>query len=671
MSSQANSTGGRTELEQVFKNTRTAFYTIGIFSLFINLLMLTAPIYMLQVYNRVLSSGSRETLVFLTIMAAGAILVMCILDTVRSSITVRIGCWLNERLSPVFMAAGVRARLKGDASGAQSFHDINAIQGFISNQGLTAFFDAPWVPIFIAIIWLLHPWLGMLALASAILLLILTFANDYATRKHVATASQTQIVATRLADTTIRNSDVVRAMGFLPALIGRWQQANAGSVDAMRRAGEAGGLVMALTKFVRFFVQVGILGLGAFLVLRHELTAGGMIAASIMLGRALAPVELAIGAWRQLMMARLAYQRLNTQLQSYPPEPPRTRLPEPAGRLKVDNLTYVVPGTTQVLLGHISFHVEPGETIAVIGPSGAGKSTLCRMLTGLMEPAAGSVRFDGSDIRHWDAQQLGRYIGYLPQDIELFDGTVSENIARMGHADDEDIVEAAMAARAHDVIQRLPEGYDTRLGVGGLQLSGGQRQRIGLARAIFGRPKLLILDEPNANLDQPGEIALTEAIETLKAQGCALVVVGHRPSTLAAADKVIVIQNGVISHWGPRDEILQRLSEGPEQAPNRHDADGAGKTDADSPAPSADIATKSAGKKPCEAQQGVAAAGNKTSDAKASATGGNGGSADDEAVAANTAKASTAADGDVRHESGPKSVKKPGVGKHKVNGAAA
>ena len=558
----------RTELQEVFRVTRSAFFTIGLFSLFINLLMLTAPIYMLQVYNRVLASGSHETLVFLTIMAAIAIFVMCVLDTLRSSITVRVGCWLNERLSPVYMAAGVRARLKGDATGSQSFHDINTVQSFVANQGLTAFFDAPWVPIFIFIIWMLHPWLGVLALISAIILLILTIANDLATRKHMSIASTTQIEATRLADTTIRNSDVVRAMGFLPALTTRWQQANAGSVDAMRRAGEAGGIVVALTKFVRFFVQVAILGLGAFLVLKSELTPGGMIAASIMLGRALAPVEMAIGAWKTFMMARLAYQRLKTQLESYPPEPQRTRLPEPAGRLDVDNVTYAVPGTSQVLLGQITFNVEPGEALAIIGPSGAGKSTMCRILAGLLEPVSGSVRLDGSDIRHWDPQQLGRHVGYLPQDVELFDGTVRENVARMTEGRDEDIVEAAITSRAHDLIQRLPEGYDTRLGIGGVQLSGGQRQRVGLARAVFGRPKLLILDEPNANLDQPGEIALSNAIETLKQQGCALIIVGHRPSTLAQADKVLVIQNGTTSVFGPRDDVLRILSEGANPPPD-------------------------------------------------------------------------------------------------------
>ena len=548
------------ELESVVRSTRSAFLFVAVFSLFINLLMLTAPVYMLQVYNRVLTSGSHETLLFLTIMAGVAVFVMCVLDTLRTSVTVRIGCWLNERLSPVFMAAGVRAQLKGDPNGIQSFHDINQIQGFVANQGLVAFFDAPWVPIFIVVVWILHPWLGAIALVSAILLLILSILNDQATRKQTSIASQKQIDANRIADTTIRNADVVRAMGFLPALISRWQNTNSVSVEAVRSAGEAGGIVMALTKFVRFFVQIAILGMGAWLVLKNELTPGGMIAASIMLGRALAPVEMAIGAWKNFVASRIAYQRLRSQLETHPPEPERIWLPEPQGRLDVENMSYIVPGTSHLLLSQIAFSLPPGEVAAVVGPSGVGKSTLCRVLTGLAAPSTGSVRLDGADIRNWNPDQLGQYVGYLPQVVELFDGTVRENIARMRKADDGDVVDAAIAANAHDVIQQLPEGYDTRLGLNGVQLSGGQRQRVGLARAMFGNPKIVILDEPNANLDQAGEAALGQAIENMKARGCAVIIVGHRPSTLAHADSLLVIQSSSSSIFGARDDVLRIFS---------------------------------------------------------------------------------------------------------------
>jgi ATP-binding cassette subfamily C protein/ATP-binding cassette subfamily C exporter for protease/lipase/ATP-binding cassette subfamily C protein EexD len=406
---------------------------------------------------------------------------------------------------------------------------------------------------------MLHPVLGITALVSALLLLALTFINDWVTKKSMAEASAKQIDATRMAEATIRNADVVQAMGLLPSLIARWSQTNGQSVDAVRRAGEIGGVVMAVTKFVRMFVQIAILGIGAWLVLKNELTAGGMIAASILLGRALAPVEMALGAWKNYTVARLAYQRLADHLSEHQAPPPRTQLPEPVGRLEVRNITYVLPKSTHMVLSQVSMSVEPGEAVAIVGPSGAGKSTLCRLLVGLDNPSFGSVRLDGSELRHWDPRQLGDYVGYLPQDVELFNGTVRENIARMGNIDDDEVVRAAQIANVHQMIQELPEGYDTRLGIGGIQLSGGQRQRVGLARAVFGRPKLIVLDEPNANLDQAGEEALSGALETLKLLGCALIIVGHRPSTLACADKVLVVAGGTSQMFGPRDEVLRAL----------------------------------------------------------------------------------------------------------------
>ena len=552
----------RNELTEAIGNTRSAFITVLLFSLVINLLMLTAPIYMLQVYNRVLTSGSVETLVLLTLMAAIALLAMSVLETLRTSVTVRIGCWLNDRVSPVFLDCSVRARLKGDTSGAQAFQDIGQIQSFIATQGMTAFLDSPWVPIFVFVIWILHPMLGVLALVSAVLLLLLSIANDLVTKKPMVEASAAQFEALQLAETTIRNADAVQSMALLPALTGRWRQFNSASVEAIRRAGEAGGIIMAITKFVRMFVQVAILGLGAWLVLQNQLTPGGMIAASILLGRALAPVELAIGAWKNFMTARISYKRLQHQMELYPREIKRTLMPKPVGHLTVNDLSYVIPGTSDMILSQISLDVEPGEAMAVIGPSGAGKSTLCRMLVGLSEPSFGDVRLDGSDLRHWDPQQLGRHIGYLPQDVELFHGTVAENIARMGYANDDDVLRAANTADVHSMIQRLPDGYNTLLGRGGVQLSGGQRQRIGLARAVFGNPRVVVLDEPNANLDQSGEAALGSALEALKAAGCALIIVGHRPSTLSCADKIMVVTDGRIAMFGPSEEIMQALASG-------------------------------------------------------------------------------------------------------------
>jgi ATP-binding cassette subfamily C protein/ATP-binding cassette subfamily C exporter for protease/lipase/ATP-binding cassette subfamily C protein EexD len=551
-----------TELGQVLASTRKAFLVVALFSLVINVLMLTAPLYMLQVYNRVLGSGSTETLIMLTLMAAVAVAIMSVLETLRTTVTVRIGCWLNDRVSPIFMQSGVRARLKGDPSGVQPFHDISAIQNFIATQGLTAFFDSPWVPLFIAVIWMLHPVLGITALVSALLLLALTFINDWVTKKSMAEASAKQIDATRMAEATIRNADVVQAMGLLPSLIARWSQTNGQSVDAVRRAGEIGGVVMAVTKFVRMFVQIAILGIGAWLVLKNELTAGGMIAASILLGRALAPVEMALGAWKNYTVARLAYQRLADHLSEHQAPPPRTQLPEPVGRLEVRNITYVLPKSTHMVLSQVSMSVEPGEAVAIVGPSGAGKSTLCRLLVGLDNPSFGSVRLDGSELRHWDPRQLGDYVGYLPQDVELFNGTVRENIARMGNIDDDEVVRAAQIANVHQMIQELPEGYDTRLGIGGIQLSGGQRQRVGLARAVFGRPKLIVLDEPNANLDRVGDEALTAALAGTKTRGQAVVLISHRVQAMGIADTLLYLDRGVQRAFGPQAEVLKFIRQG-------------------------------------------------------------------------------------------------------------
>jgi PrtD family type I secretion system ABC transporter len=547
-------------LREALANVRTAMKTVLVFSLVINLLMLTQPVYMLQIYDRVLGSGKVETLLMLTLIAAFAILVMSVLDTLRNSVTVRVGCWLNDHLGPVYFESGVSARLKGAGNGAESLRDLSSIQQFIATQGLIAFFDMPWAPIFIAIIWMLHPWLGILALVSAFLLLLASLANDWVTRKPTSIASGIQAQAIRIADSTIRNAESVRAMGFLPAMIDRWRQANSGAIAAIASAYERGGIVMSLTKFIRNFVQVAILGLGAYLVLHNELTAGAMIAASILLGRALAPIEMAIGAWKNLMQARLAYQRLASQLEQYPPAPARMALPIPEGRLEVNDLYFCAPNSGQPILRGVSFSAEPGEAIAVIGPSGAGKSTLCRLLVGLADADGGEVRLDGSEIGNWDSRQLGRHVGFLPQEVELFTGTVRENIARMSYDDSDTVIQAAVTAHAHPLIQRLPEGYDTAIGDGGVRLSGGQRQRVGLARAVYGDPKLIVLDEPNANLDQAGESALAEAIADLKRRGCLLIIVGHRPSTLAQADKVLVLQSGIVTMFGARDAVLEALS---------------------------------------------------------------------------------------------------------------
>src|SRR5215475_3682709 len=550
-----------TELERAIRACRSAFAACAMFSLAINLLMLASPIYMLQFYDRVLTTGRVETLVMLTLIVTIALVVMCALDTLRTSVTIRIGCWLNERLGPAYLACAVRGRLAGESAGVEHLRDISQIQSFVATQGLTAFFDAPWVPIFVALIWILHPLLGSVAVGSAVVLFLLSIANEFATRKATETANKKQIEATVLADATIRNAEIVQAMHMLPAMTDRWAAVNGAVVDGLRRSGDVGGLVLATTKFVRFFVQVAILGVGAWLVVNSQLTAGAMIAGSILLGRALAPVEVAISMWRNFIAARFSYNRLKKTIGDYPAPLKRTRLPAPRGKVVVDAISYLTPNTAQLILSQVSCDVEPGEVLAIIGPSGAGKSTLCRLMVGLAIPNVGEIRLDGSPIHHWDPAQFGRHVGFLPQDVELSTGSVRDNIARMQSVDDEAVVNAARLACAHEMIQHLPQGYDTRVGDGGVRLSGGQRQRVGLARAVFGSPQFIVLDEPNANLDQAGEAALSEAIFELKKVGVALVIVGHRPSTLSAADRILFLKEGHVAMFGQRDDVLNALKE--------------------------------------------------------------------------------------------------------------
>lgn len=549
----------KTDLDNATGQIRSSLLVLALFSFAINLLMLTSPLYMLQVYDRVLVSGRIETLVMLTVLAAAALFILGVLDALRSSVMVRMGCWLNDRLGPVLISGGVRAKLAGVNAGAQPLRDLAQVQSFLSSQGLAALFDAPWTPVFLALIWLLHPALGAFAIGAALLLALLGLLNELMTRNASQTANTTQIVALQQAETTIRNAEVVRAMGMLPGLLERWRASNDSSIAATRSSAERGAAIIGLTKFLRFFVQSATLGLGAYLVLMGEVTGGAMIASSILLGRALAPIEFAMGSWRNISATRIAYARLKTRLQGIPPEPLRIRLPEPYGHISLDHVSYAAPGTKAQVIDNVSLRLTPGEALAVIGPSASGKSTLCRLIAGIAAPSAGEIRLDGSELHHWNQDQLGRYVGYLPQDVELFSGSIRDNISRMAKADDDDIVQAAMLAHAHEMIQRLPQGYETPIGEAGARLSGGERQRIGLARAVFGNPKVIILDEPNANLDQSGETALAAAVRELKSRGAALMIVGHRPSTLAQADKILFLREGRVELFGQREDVLGRL----------------------------------------------------------------------------------------------------------------
>lgn len=547
------------EFDQAIRACRTVAWKAGVFSFLINLLVLAPSIYMLQVYDRVLTSGRVETLLMMTLLLAGALLLMGTLEALRSVMLTRASAWFANRLGPVYLNLCVRARLLGDGAGAQPLRDLAQVQSFLSSPSLMVFFDAPWTPFFILLVWLLHPWLGVLAIVSALALLAFSVVNELVTRKANHQANTEQIVTLQQAEAAIRNAEVVRAMGMAPAMIHRWQARNGAALAAQQLAAERNGVLLGFTKFLRFFVQSATLGLGAFLVLRNELSAGGMIAASILLGRALAPVETAMGSWRSFAATRVAYARLKGRMSALPPEPKRMRLPTPVGRISLRNVSYAPPGARALVLEDVSFELSPGEAVAVIGASASGKTSLCRLLVGINRPSSGEIRLDGSELHHWNMDDLGAHIGYLPQDVELFAGSVRDNIARMDVPDDEAVVRAAVIAHAHEMIQRLPHGYDTQIGDGGARLSGGQRQRIGLARAIYGGPRVMVLDEPNANLDQAGESALAAAIAELKQDGVTLVIVGHRPSTLAQADKVLLMRDGRVELFGPRAEVLARL----------------------------------------------------------------------------------------------------------------
>ncbi len=542
------------------RKARRGFYPVIAFSCAFNLLMLVSPIYMMQVFDRVLTSGRTETLLVLTAVAMVALLVLSQMDSGRQRLLARISLWFDQNLSLRVLSSSLSMSLKGANLGAQPVRDLAQLRNFISSQAVFPVVDAPWIPIYVVIVFGLHWWLGLLALGGAIALFGLAYLNELATRVPLKEANKAQLTAFAHADKTVRNAEVVQAMGLLPNLLNRWAFANNKVLEQQSTAADRAAELAGMTKFIRLAVQIGVLGIGAYLVLQNKLTSGGMIAASILLGRGLAPIEQSIGAWKSWVSARAAYHRLANVLTNAPPEQERMALAEPVGHLTVEGLTFVPPGSKKPILRNVSFSLAAGEALAIVGPSAAGKSTLCRMIMGVWSPTAGHVRLDGAEVSQWDRTEFGAHVGYLPQTVDLFDGTVAENIARMGDPDSMAVIKAAKLADVHDMILRLPEGYDTVLMDSGSHLSGGQRQRIGLARALFGDPCLLVLDEPNANLDQQGEAALMQTVDTLRGEGTTVIMVAHRSSIVSHVDRLLVLNNGTVEMMGPCDEIIQQLS---------------------------------------------------------------------------------------------------------------
>jgi ATP-binding cassette subfamily C protein len=552
-------TPGLAELAEVRAASRRAVLAAFLFSALVNLLMLTTPLYMLQVYDRVLVSRSEETLVALTLLMAFLFLVMGALDHARSRILARVGARMQAQLDPRVLSAALRrlAQAPRDTAALTAQRDLDAIARFWASPVLVAIFDAPWALAFAAAIFVFHPWLGWLAVAGALVIIGLTWLNQRDTDLPQRTANLAAQTADRQAETLKTDAELIQALGMGRAAFARLRQGRDRALDQGLAASDVSGRYSVLIKTFRLFLQSAMLGLAAWLVLRQELSAGAMIAASILMGRALQPVEQAVGQWRLVTRAQVARGQLAELLAATPPPPPRTGLPHPRAVLDVQGLTLIPPEASAPVLRGLTFRLPEGRALGVIGPSGSGKSSLARGLTGVWRPSAGLIRLDGAALEQYDPDALGGYLGYLPQRVTLFDGTVAENIARLQpDADPARIVAAARAAAAHEMILSLPDGYDTKVATVGSRLSGGQIQRIGLARALYGDPVLLILDEPNANLDNDGSLALNQAIRTAKARGASVLIMAHRPAAIQECDLLLVLQDGAMAAFGPRDKVL-------------------------------------------------------------------------------------------------------------------
>ncbi len=566
ISSKTNTPTTQDELDTAIKASKTGLKAMLAFSLCINLLMLAAPLYMLQVFDRVISSGNTDTLIYLTVVTLAAILALACLEMVRGRLMVKLGTWLEQRLTePVFAASVALASQTKDAASVQGLRDVATLRNFLTGPAVFPIMDAPWLPVFLAIIFLLHPTLGWIAAGGALILLALAVINDFISRRALQQSSAASIEGLSQAEAAVRNADVVMAMGLMSNLNRRWATSNGRALGLLAEASNSSGLLSAASKFIRLGLQIAMMGAGAWLVLGSELTPGGMVAGSILLGRALAPVDQAIGSWKGAIAARGAFARIRTLLTAQSLINETMDLPVPEGRLSVENLLYAYSRDFEPVLRGLSFEIKPGEILGVIGPTASGKSTLARLLVGNASPESGHVRIDGADMHSWNRNDRGKYLGYLPQNIELFGGTVSENIARMGEIDPERVVQAARAADVHDIILRLPNGYDTNIGENGAVLSGGQRQRIALARALYCNPRLVVLDEPNSNLDFTGDSALVKAMQQLKQQKSTTVIVTHRPSILKYADKILVLYPGGRYEFGTREKMLTRVA-GPNAA---------------------------------------------------------------------------------------------------------
>jgi ATP-binding cassette subfamily C protein EexD len=550
-------------LQVALKACKGSFISVGFFSLFVNALMLVPTLYMIQVSGRVVPSSSTPTLIMLTLIMTVLMITMGSLEWVRSRIMVRISNKLDVLLSRDVYQASFRKALRSggmDAS-AQSLNDLTSLRQFLTGNGLFAFFDAPWLPIYTAVMFIFHPWFGWMTVGSAIVLVVLAYLNHRFTGKALTEANQQSLTANLLTTKNLRNAEVIESMGMLDTLMGRWGKRQRRVLVLQSDASDKSGTISSISRTFRNWAQSIMLALGAYLVITHQINPGLMMAGSLLLGRALSPVDQIINTWKGFVAARVQYTRLSETLEKLHNEPDRMALPDPEGHVQVENLVVTPPGGKNPVIRNISFVTPAGTIVGIVGPSAAGKSTLVRALLGIWPAQHGTVRLDGADISAWDKQKLGPHLGYLPQDIELFEGSISDNIARFTKVDPEKVVLAARTAGVHEMILQLPDGYDTVIGSEGVNLSGGQRQRIGLARAIYGSPRLIVLDEPNSNLDEVGERALSVALQLIKESGATVFIVSHRPNILSRLDRVMVMNAGTITLYGARDQVIAELAQ--------------------------------------------------------------------------------------------------------------
>ncbi|XOB61308.1 type I secretion system permease/ATPase [Campylobacterota bacterium DY0563] len=550
----------KNEIKNAIFESKKTIIVAGIFSFFINLLMLVPPLYMLQLYDRVITSRSEETLIMLTSLVIVLFITLALLEIVRSKLLIKVGNKLDSLLSQrIFDTLFELANKAPGKASSIPLSDLTQIRQFMSGNGLFAFFDAPWIPIYIGVLFIFHLYFGFFAIFAAIVLLCFTIINEYSTKEKLSEANSLNREANMYVDANLRNAEVVNAMGMRNAIRKNWQEKYFGFLSAQDEASNKAGVWSNTSKTTRMMFQSMILGLGGYLAIQLELSAGMMIAGSILLGRALAPLDLLINTWKGFSSTRTSYQRLNELLDDFPKEKEYMELPAPKGELFLEQVTLVPPGSKNPSIIGITMKIDKGDVLGIIGPSAAGKSSLARAILGLWPLLQGKVRLDGADIHQWDKERLGKYIGYLPQDIELFEGTIAQNIARFNEVDSTKVVEAATKAGVHELILKLPEGYDTKIGAGGVSLSGGQRQRIGFARALYDNPVLVVLDEPNSNLDEQGELSLVNAINSLKENNTTVIIITHRPAILQVTNKVALMKNGGVETMGETKDILAKI----------------------------------------------------------------------------------------------------------------